>query len=189
MLGVLVAAAVAAGLVVTARRDGTSTDAPAVLPPVATTRAEVGATGSTGPPRPTLADALAGARPASGRFEGWTEARVALGERCLRVVLADQGAERGQGLRGVSDLSPYDGMVFVYPGDVETPFTMARVPVDLDITWYDAAGAPLDGTRMQACPDGTDETCPLYRSSRRFRLALETPAGGHGPGALGGCAA
>jgi uncharacterized membrane protein (UPF0127 family) len=185
-LGILLLAGLTAGLVALARRGDDGAAVPATLP-----TAPAGTTGSGPPPdgAPALAEALAAAEPAAGRFEGWTEARVSLADRCLRVVVADEEAERGQGLRGVADPAPYDGMVFVYGDDVDSPYTMSGVPVDLDIAWFDASGRPVDRTTMAACPDGTDETCPLYRASRRFRLALETPAGGHGPGALGGCSA
>jgi uncharacterized membrane protein (UPF0127 family) len=196
-LGLLVAAAIGAGVVAATRGSDGVSEEPAVLPtvtsaPTSGTGSPTSATGAgstTSTATPSLAAALAAAVPATGRFTGWTEARVAREDRCLRVVVADQPAERGQGLRGVTDLAPYDGMVFVYGEDVDTPFTMSGVPIDLDIAWFDASGAPVDGARMVACPDGTDATCPLYWSSRRFRLSLETPAGGTSAGALGGCPA
>ena len=120
-------------------------------------------------------------------FAGLTEARLALGERCLRVAIADETTERQQGLRNVTDLGPYDGMLFVYGSDSDAQFTMSSTPLPLDIGWYAADGSPVDRTTMQPCPTGTDASCPLYASSGRYRYALETPAGGGSAGAIGAC--
>jgi uncharacterized membrane protein (UPF0127 family) len=136
------------------------------------------------PPSGALADALDDARPAAEPFAGWTEARVVLEGDELRVVVADQPDERRQGLRGRDDVGGYDGMLFVFPSEDEGAFTMATVPVDLDIVWYDAEGRAVDRTRMAACPNGTDATCPTYMSSVPYRFALETiaPPTRDGPG-------
>lgn len=126
-------------------------------------------------------------RRAAAPFETFGEARVALDGRCLRVLVASSPAQRGRGLRGVRDLGPYDGMVFVYGSDVSTRFTMARTPLPLDIGWYSAEGAPVDRTTMAPCPEGTDATCPVYEAARRYRYALETEAGSLGAGSLAPC--
>ncbi|MGQ0825141.1 MAG: DUF192 domain-containing protein [Actinomycetota bacterium] len=126
---------------------------------------------------------------ADGQFAGFTEARVAIEDRCLRVVVADQSGERSQGLRGVQDLAPYYGMLFVNPDDTDARFTMATVLIPLDVGWYDADGAPVgERTWMEPCPTGTDATCPTYGPATRYRYALETGAGGLGGGSLSGCA-
>lgn len=118
-------------------------------------------------------------------FDGLTEARIALGDDCLRVVVADEAAERRDGLRGRTDLGPYDAMLFVFPTDGEARFTMAGVDAPLEIGWYDADGDPVDRTTMEPCPDGDD--CPFYGPSGRYRYALETSPGALGPGALAPC--
>ena len=125
---------------------------------------------------------------ADARFAQFREARVAVGGRCLRVLVAATEALREEGLREVRDPAPYDGMIFVFPRDTRTEFTMAQTPTPLDITWYAADGSPVDGTRMTPCPNGTDATCPVYESKRRYRYALERTAGSASPGALGACA-
>jgi uncharacterized membrane protein (UPF0127 family) len=122
-------------------------------------------------------------------FEGLTQARVQLDDKCLRVAVADTLAERNQGLRNVRDLSPYDGMLFVFGADSDARFTMAGTPLTLDIGWYAADGSPVDRTTMKPCLYGDDATCPVYESKTKYRYALET-AGGHlGGGALHGCSA
>ena len=120
-------------------------------------------------------------------FEGLTEALVSVDGDCKRVAVADTLAERQEGLRGQTDLTPYDGMLFVNASDTDTHFTMADTLVPLDIAWYSADGLPVDRTTMQPCPEGDDATCPEYASTAKYRYALETPAGQLGGGALSGC--
>jgi uncharacterized membrane protein (UPF0127 family) len=126
---------------------------------------------------------------AAAPFGAFDAARVALGSRCLRVLVASTPGQRSQGLREVTSLSPYDAMLFVFPSDSATQFTMAQTPTPLDITFFDAPGAPVDSTRMTPCPEGTDATCPKYSSQHRYRYALERPTGATSGGALGGCSA
>lgn len=122
-------------------------------------------------------------------FGEFDEGRVALGSRCLRVLIATSTNQRVQGLRNVTSLVPYDGMLFAFPGDTNARFTMANTPLPLDVTWFAADGSPVGGARMTPCPNGTDETCPTYAAPRRYRYALERVAPSSGGGRLGPCAA
>jgi uncharacterized membrane protein (UPF0127 family) len=123
-------------------------------------------------------------------FAAFGQARVAVGSRCLRVLVASTETQRVQGLRGVRSLAPFEGMVFVFPRDTNARFTMADTPTPLDITFFSAGGAPVDGARMKPCPAGTDASCPAYASRERYRYALERPAGSaSASGAIGACAA
>ncbi len=128
--------------------------------------------------------------PAPSPFDEFMQARVALGNRCLRVLVASTETQRVQGLRDVTDLAGFDGMLFVFPNDGLAQFTMAETPMPLDIMFFDEHGAPLDFQHMKPCPEGTDVTCPPYSSDHEYRLALETPTGSQHPGgSLGACAA
>jgi uncharacterized membrane protein (UPF0127 family) len=127
--------------------------------------------------------------PAPAPFSDFRAGRVAVGGRCLNVLVATTDAQRSQGLRDVTNLAPYDGMIFVYANDTNTNFTMANTKIPLDITWYASDGAPVDHTTMEPCPNGTDATCPVYSSKHKYRYALEQPAGAPGGGTLGACAA
>ena len=131
---------------------------------------------------------LGATSPAAAPFAEFREARVAVGNRCLRVLVASTAAQRVEGLRAVRSLAPYDGMLFVNPSDTRSAFTMAQTPLPLDIAWYASDGAPVDRTTMTPCPEGTDARCPVYQSRTRYRYALETPAGAGGAGALAACA-
>jgi uncharacterized protein len=123
-------------------------------------------------------------------FSDFSQARIAVGARCLHVLVASTENQRVQGLRGVRSL-PYDGMLFVFARDTAAQFTMADTPTPLAITFFAANGAPVDGADMAPCPSGTDATCPAYASRKRYRYALERPVGASATasGALGSCAA
>ena len=126
---------------------------------------------------------LRSVRPAAAPFRGLGAGEIRVGERTWSVVVADDLAEREQGLRGRASAAPYDGMLFVFGSDSEVSFTMAGVPAPLDVVFYDVAGHPVAHRRMVPCA-GTDATCPLYSAGVPFRYALETASGaGPGPGA------
>lgn len=124
--------------------------------------------------------------PASAPFQGLTEAQLGVGGRCLRVVVADDEAERVQGLRKRRDTAPYDGMLFVYDEATDTPFTMSTVPVPLEIGFYTADGTPVSRRHMKPCPRA-EADCPDYHSAGAFVFALETLGGKLPGGALSGC--
>jgi len=126
--------------------------------------------------------------PAITSFIGFDEARVALDSRCVRVLVAATPSSRRRGLREVRSLAPYDGMLFVFPGNTTARFTMAQTPLPLDITFFAANGTPVDTEHMTPCPNGTDASCPVYESKGRYRYALERTAGSTGSGSLGACA-
>ncbi len=127
--------------------------------------------------------AAIGSGPAQAPFAGLTEAEVVVGDRTLRVVVADELDERVEGLRGRVDATPYDGMLFVFPADATTGFTMAGVPAPLDLALFDGAGRRIGDLAMEPCA-GDDATCPGYLPPRPYRFALETAAGAMPPGDL-----
>jgi uncharacterized membrane protein (UPF0127 family) len=120
-------------------------------------------------------------------FAGYREVRLAVGARCARVVVADTPARRERGLRGAGDLGPYAGMLFAQRADTNIAFTMADLTAPLEITWYSARGVEVEATRMPPCPRDAAR-CPVYRSGRAYRFALETPPGPSGPIELQPCA-
>ncbi len=125
---------------------------------------------------------------AQSPFADFGENRLALGDRCLRVLVASTQDQRVQGLRDVRSLAPYDGMIFVYDQDTNARFTMANTPLPLEIRFFDAGGTPVSRTLMAPCPTGTDATCPVYSSQGRYRYTLERPAPASGGGSLASCA-
>jgi uncharacterized protein len=135
----------------------------------------------------SLASVLAGAGPADAPFADLTEVRLDIGGECRRVVVADAVDERAVGLMRRRDLGPYQGMLFVFEGPTQGSFTMSRVPVPLDIGWYDAAGRPVDQLVLRPCPDQPVAECPSYRSRGPYRYAVETLEDELPSGALSGC--
>jgi uncharacterized protein len=133
----------------------------------------------------TLGAALRRAEPAEDPFVGWTAAEITVGGREMDVVIADEVGERGQGMRGRSDLGPYDGMLFVYGTDTLPAFTMSGVPVPLDLGVYAANGDELDRLEMVPC-ESTDSECPTYVADVPFRFAIEALEGELPEGALSG---
>jgi uncharacterized membrane protein (UPF0127 family) len=149
--------------------------------------------GDDGPAQPQpgtpLFDALERASAAPAPWgDGWTEALISANERCMTVLVADTAFERVQGLRAVTDLGVYDGMLFVFPEDVSAWFTMADTLMPLDIDWYTIDGTYVSSEEMTPCPEGNDGDCPVYGATAPYRYALETQSGGGaGGGTLGGC--
>jgi uncharacterized membrane protein (UPF0127 family) len=129
---------------------------------------------------------LAAARPAVAPFAGWREATVAVGSRCVRVVVASSVAQRRAGLRGITTLGPYAGMLFVDTRDGRTRFTMDGTSLPLDLGLYTASGLPLERTRLTPCP-ASAKACPAFSPHNDYRLALEAPRGTLPSGALTGC--
>ena len=93
----------------------------------------------------------------------------------LQVAVADDSAERRQGLRDRSSMpGGVDGVLFVYDRPTVTTFDMASVGFDLDVWWFDEDGHLLGSTRMETCPD---QECVGYASPGPIMWALETNAG------------
>ena len=134
----------------------------------------------------SIASAIAGAGQATDPFPALTAARLAVGGRCIRVVIADSLDERVDGLRQERDIGDYDGMLFVFDGATDVGFTMSTVPVPLDIAFYDADGNLVSTQRMKPCAEVEDE-CPVYKSDEPFVYALETLKGELPSGSLSTC--
>lgn len=100
---------------------------------------------------------------------------VTLDGRTLIVAHASTAGDRAHGLRAVTDLGDLDGMLFSWGGETVTSrFNMFDTLIDLDIAFFDAAGAWVDGFPMVPCDTGD---CPAYAASGPYAYALETPAG------------
>lgn len=130
-------------------------------------------------PAPILAVKIDEATVASSPFTRFRTMKLKVGGTCKPVLVASTASQRVQGLRGVTDLAPYQGMLFAYESDTTDEYVMANTLTPLDITFYDRAGKPVGSSSMVPCP-GTDATCPKYGPGRPYRYALET-MGGQGP--------
>ena len=92
----------------------------------------------------------------------------------LTVAVAESNDERGRGLMGVEELSPLDGMLFVFDEEAVRSFWMKDTLIPLDIAFFDRDGFLVSQTTMPTCLDGD---CPSYSSEEPAEYALEAPAG------------
>jgi uncharacterized membrane protein (UPF0127 family) len=133
-----------------------------------------------------IASALAGDRPAVSPFDGWREARLAIGTRCLRLVVARTMQERTTGLMGRRDLGPYDGMIFVTQRDTTDAFTMAGTYLPLDLGLYARSGQLLERDALVPCPTSVGG-CPITLPAKAYRMGVEMQRGSMPSGAVAGC--
>lgn len=121
----------------------------------------------------------------TGDVVGFEVTEIVVGGETRPVALAATREQRGRGLREVTDLGDLAGMLFVWDEPTGSGFTMAQVPIELDIAVLDADGVVLEAQKAIPC---RQLRCPTYRFDARFRYAIESPAGTLGlePGAVVG---
>ncbi|MBT8216209.1 MAG: DUF192 domain-containing protein [Acidimicrobiia bacterium] len=91
------------------------------------------------------------------------------------VAVAQTRDELAQGLMGVEDLGPLDGMLFVYSTESIQSHWMKDTLIPLDIAFFDASGFLVSVESMTTCPD---DDCPSYASAGPARYSIEVPFGG-----------
>jgi uncharacterized membrane protein (UPF0127 family) len=126
--------------------------------------------------------------PAQAPFAGLSEVKAAIGDDCLRLVVADSQEERVAGLRDhTADLGPYDGMLFVFEGPSESRFTMSDVTDPLDVAFFAQDGSRTATRAMEPCPEQADTECPAYAADGPYAFAVETKRGQLPSGAIAAC--
>jgi uncharacterized membrane protein (UPF0127 family) len=104
----------------------------------------------------------------------------------VRLEVAATPDARGRGLSRRTSVPDGSGMVFLFPGDTDTPFWMKDTLVPLSIAFVDADGRVVTVREMVPCEA---DPCQLYEPEAPYRSAVELPAGafdraGVGPGDL-----
>ena len=112
---------------------------------------------------------------ASRRPASFLSIRTASGRAAtLHVDVADDDAERAQGLMGVKELPQDQGMAFVWDEPTSGTFWMKDTPLPLSIAFWDADGKVIALFDMQPC---TTEPCPTYGPDEPFIGAVEANLG------------
>ena len=97
-----------------------------------------------------------------------------IGRSTLQVEIADDDAERSQGLMGVARLPENHGMAFVWDAPTEGTFWMKDTLIPLSIAFVGADGrivTLLDMTPCEADP------CQTYAATAPYVTAIEANAG------------
>ena len=92
----------------------------------------------------------------------------------ITIEVADDAAERANGLMFREELPADHGMLFLYPQEQILSFWMKNTFIPLDILFFDADGVFVSSTTMQPC---TGDPCKSYLSATPAQYALEVPAG------------
>jgi uncharacterized membrane protein (UPF0127 family) len=120
----------------------------------------------------TSALVLAGAA-AGGTARTEATAKLRLDGVPFRPEVARTSDQRARGLMHRLK-APADGMLFVFPGDTTGGFWMKNTLVPLAIVFFDRRGKRVRRLAMTPC---RRDPCPIYSPGRRYRYALELPAG------------
>ena len=122
-----------------------------------------------------LAGACGSSNPDHGASDSATlQIRTGSGVRSLDVQVADTTKERATGLMGREDLSPYDGMAFLWPEPVNGSFWMKDTLIPLSIAFWDQDGRIVSIMDMQPCER---DPCPTYGPDTQFVGAVEVARG------------
>jgi uncharacterized membrane protein (UPF0127 family) len=91
------------------------------------------------------------------------------------VDIADTDVERSRGLSGRKLLGDYEGMLFVYEGEVDNPFWMKDMLIPLDIIFIDNGNIIVDiKEKQQPC---SNSYCPSLYPNESYQYVLEVNSG------------
>ena len=113
----------------------------------------------------------------TGDVSGFEVITAHLGDRSLRLALADTPLLRSRGLMGVTSLGDLDGMLFSWDTAVQVSFWMKNTLIPLDILYLDSSGAVVDVQTMTPQPGVPDSELARYPSAAPARYAIEMNAG------------
>lgn len=95
----------------------------------------------------------------------------------LCLLDAETTEERSRGLKGVTDLQGYDGMLFRNDSEVQTQFVMVDTVMPLSITWWGVDGSFVSSTDMEPCTEADPGACARYSAAGPYKWAIEVPQG------------
>jgi uncharacterized membrane protein (UPF0127 family) len=100
--------------------------------------------------------------------------RTADGLVTLKVEVADDEEERATGLMHRTELTPVDGMAFLWEDPVQASFWMKDTLIPLSIAFWDETGRIVAILDMEPC---RGDPCPTYDPGAAFVGALEVDRG------------
>jgi uncharacterized membrane protein (UPF0127 family) len=107
----------------------------------------------------------------------WPKAVLRVGNSQLHVLVADNAYRHYKGLGGKKTLSPYDGMLFIFPTANKYPFVMRNTLFPLDIIWFNN-GTVIDIAAQVPTEIGVKEKdLRPYYPRKSANMVLEVPAG------------
>lgn len=104
-----------------------------------------------------------------------SQTSVQIGTIRYRVELADNDAERQQGLSGRSELAPSTGMLFIFPSKDTYAFWMKDMKFPLDLIWVD--GDTISDITENVPIPLTQTYLPQYRPKLPIDKVLEINVG------------
>ncbi len=101
---------------------------------------------------------------------------VELGGQRYKVEIADDDAERAQGLMFRDELASGTGMLFIHDREEPEAYWMKNTKIPLDILYFDNART-LVAQQRDVPPCSAGNACPTYPSNAPARYVLELNAG------------
>ena len=96
------------------------------------------------------------------------------GDVKFNVQIAETADARSQGLMGVEQLSPSEGMVFLFETSSKNGFWMKNTLIALDIAFWNEGMNIVDILQMEPCKE---DPCPIYTPKAFYIGALEVEKG------------
>lgn len=106
-------------------------------------------------------------------YQIWVN-QVCVSDRCFQIEIADEDAERKQGLMYRESLPSQNGMLFVFEQENLHSFWMKNTRIPLDMIRIDSDGKVIDIQTAEPC---TYDPCQTYVPSWAGRYVLEINAG------------
>ena len=101
---------------------------------------------------------------------------VELGGQRYEVEIADDDAERAQGLMFRDELASGTGMLFIHDREEPQAYWMKNTKIPLDILYFDNART-LVAQQRDVPPCSAGNACPPYPSNAPARYVVELNAG------------
>lgn len=106
---------------------------------------------------------------------GDKQPKVCFETTCLKVEIAQTNAELERGLQYRQSMPRDEGMLFVFPQNVEAGFWMKNTLLPLDMIWLNESRRIVYIEKN--APPCLQEKCPVYGPKESIRYVLETNAG------------